>query len=65
MEEILFGDKVRVVEQDTFSNKKMIVYIPHMNLYWIKDMSLEAEVSDNIRVGIDSILFSGSQCGLL
>lgn len=59
-EEMLDGDKVILTEQDTVTDKELIIYIPYKDLYWIKSMSLVAEVTDDIRVGIDSILFSGT-----
>lgn len=59
-EEMLQGDKVVLTEQDTVTDKELIVYLPYKNLYCIKSMSLVAKVSDDIRVGIDSILFLGS-----
>ncbi|MBP3888359.1 MAG: hypothetical protein J6F30_12070 [Cellulosilyticum sp.] len=59
-EEMVQGDYIVVRELDTVTDKELIAYLPYQNLYCIKSMSLVAEVTDDIRVGIDAILFSGS-----
>ncbi len=60
VDEMIDGDMIRLIEEDTVTDKELIVHLPFENLYCIKSMSLVAEVTDDIRVGIDGILFSGT-----
>lgn len=59
-EEMLNGDYVTLWEEDTVDDKQCIVYLPHKNQYSIQTLSLEDEVTNNIRMGVDRILENGS-----
>ena len=59
-DEMLQDGFVIQTEEDTFNDTQLIVYLPYKNQYCIKDMSLAAEVTDNVRTGISKVLEGGS-----
>lgn len=59
-DEMLEDGFVIQTEEDTFNDTQLIAYLPYKNQYCIKDMSLAAEVTDNVRTGISKVLEEGS-----